>query len=116
MADELRKKTVRMWRANKLVYESHAHDLALDHFWDDGYRDIAHRLFEMVKTKTYAGEPEILALVHVIKRPIAVHYQSSPDKSTVFGEAYKDSAEAIHVLNYPNRQGSPVHYDLLVCS
>ena len=70
----------------------------------------------MVKPKTYAGEPEILALVHVIKRPIAVHYQSSPDKGTIFGDAYKDSAQTIHVLNYPDSNGPPGHYDLLVCS
>ena len=29
--------------------------------------------------------PEILALVHAIERPITVHYEDS-DKNTVFGE------------------------------
>ena len=116
MVDELRKKAVRMWKANKMVYESRARDLALDHFWDNGYHDISHRLTEMVKPKTYTGELEILALVHAIKCPIAVHYQSSPDKSTIFGDAYKDSAQTIHVLNYPDSNGSPEHYDLSVYS
>ena len=33
----------------------------------------------------YGGQPEILAPVHVIERPITVHYADS-DKGTVFGE------------------------------
>ena len=63
-----------MWKANKEVYESHASDLGLAHFWDDGYQDISERIADMEKSGTYAGEPEILALVHLIKRPTAVHY------------------------------------------
>ena len=41
----------------------------------------------MEKNAKYAGQPEILALVHVIKRPITVHYEDS-DKGTVFGEFF----------------------------
>ena len=37
----------------------------------------------------YAGQPEILALVHVIERPITVHYEDS-DKGTVFGKFFTD--------------------------
>ena len=61
----------------------------------------------MEKSHTYAGQPEILALVHVIKRPIAVHYMWT-NKSTHFGEAYQESADTVRLLNYPG------HYDLLV--
>ena len=43
----------------------------------------------MEKNAKYAGQPEILALVHVIKRPITVHYEDS-DKGTVFGEFFTD--------------------------
>ena len=39
----------------------------------------------MEKNAEYAGQPEIFALVHVIERPITVHYEDS-DKGTVFGE------------------------------
>ena len=39
----------------------------------------------MEKNAEYAGQPEILAQVHVIERPITVHYEDL-DKSTVLGE------------------------------
>ena len=113
-ADELRKRTIKMWKANKLVYQSHASDLGLTHFWDDGHQDISERIAKMEKSDTYAGQPEILTLVHVIKRPTAVHYMGT-NKSTLFGEAYQESADTVHLLNYPYRgQNSLGHYDLLV--
>ena len=87
-ADQFRKRTILMWKANKEVYESHASDLGLAHFWDDCYQDISESIADMEKSDTYAGEPEILALVHVIKRPFAVHYPGT-DKSTLFGETYQ---------------------------
>ena len=39
----------------------------------------------MEKNAEYGGQQEILALVHVIERPMTVHYEDS-DKSNVFGE------------------------------
>ena len=112
-ADQLRKRTIQMWKANKEVYESHALDLGLAHFWDDGYLDISERIADVEKSGTYAGEPEILALVHVIKRLTAVHYPST-GKSTLFGEAYQKSADTVHLLSYSDRgRNSLGHYDLL---
>ena len=43
----------------------------------------------MEKNAEYAGQPETLALVHGIDRPITVHYEDS-DKGTVFGEFFND--------------------------
>ena len=43
----------------------------------------------MEKNAEYGGQPEILAQVHVIERPITVHYEDL-DKSTVFGELFTD--------------------------
>ena len=43
----------------------------------------------MEKNAEYAGQPEILAPVHVIERPITVHYEDS-DKGTVFGHFFTD--------------------------
>ena len=101
-------------QVDKLVYQSHASGLGLTHFWDNGHQDISERIAEMEKSDTYAGQPEILTLVHVIKRPIAVHYMGT-NKSTLFGEAYQESADTGHLLNYPDRgQNSPGHCDLLV--
>ena len=112
-ADQLRKRTIQMWKANKEVYKSHASDLGLAHFWDDGYQDISEIIADMEKSDTYAGEPEILALVHVIKRLIAVHYPGT-DKSNLFEEAYQNSADTVHILSYSDRgRNSPGHYDLL---
>ena len=42
----------------------------------------------------YGGQTEILALVHIIQRPITVHYEDS-DKDTVFG---------IDILYYPEER------------
>ena len=112
-ADKLRKRTIQMWKADKEVYESHASDLGSAHFWNDGYQDISERIADIEKSDTCASEPEILALVHVIKHPIAVQY-SGKDKSTLFGEAYQKSADRVHLLSYPDRgRNSPERYDLL---
>ena len=43
----------------------------------------------MEKNAEYTGQPEILALVHVIERKITVHFEDS-DKSTVSGEFFTD--------------------------
>ena len=39
----------------------------------------------MEKNAEYERQPEILALVHVMERPITLHYEDS-DKGTVFGD------------------------------
>ena len=46
--------------------------------------------------------PEILALVHVIKRPITVHYEDS-DKGTVFGELFT-CRPGTYILYYPEER------------
>ena len=75
--------------------------------------DISQTVSEMVKCKTFADESELVVLVHIIKCPIAVHYEDAAGK-TLFGEAYQDSAESGHLLNYPDSDNSPGHYDLSV--
>ena len=42
----------------------------------------------MEKNAENGGQPEILALVNVMERPITVHYED-PDKGTAFGEFFK---------------------------
>ena len=57
-----------------------------EHLWNgDQYGSLENSLKAIEKNAEYGGEPEILALVHVIERPITVHYEHS-DKGTVFGE------------------------------
>ena len=50
----------------------------------------------MEKNAGYAGQPEILALVHVIERPITVHYEDS-NRGTAFGEFFTDRP-SIHIF------------------
>ena len=56
----------------------------------------------MEKNAEYGGQPEILALVHVIERPITVGYEDS-DKGTVFGEFFADRP-SIGILYYPEER------------
>ena len=53
------------------------------------YGSLKNSLKAMEKNAEYAGQPEIVAPVHVIGRPITVHYEDS-DKGTVFGEFLTD--------------------------
>ena len=50
------------------------------------------------KNAEYGGQPKILALEHVIERPIIVNYEDS-DKGTVFGEFFTDRP-GIDILYY----------------
>ena len=56
----------------------------------------------MEKNAKCGGQPEILALVHVIERPITVHYEDL-DKGTVFGEFFTDRP-SIDILYYPGER------------
>ena len=59
-----------------------------EHLWNgDQYGSLGNSLTAIEKNAEYGGQPEILALVHVIERPITVHYEDS-DKGTVFGEFF----------------------------
>ena len=72
------------------MVKSHGDDLGLEYLWNgDEYSSLENSLKAMEKNSEYAGQPEILALVHVIERPIAVHCEES-DKRTVFGEFFTD--------------------------
>ena len=87
---QLRLKAVEMLRSRTQLVKSHGDDLGLEYLWNgDEYGSLENSLKAMEKNAEYAGQPEILALVHVIERPITVHYEDS-DKATVFGEFFTD--------------------------
>ena len=68
------------------IKAAHGDDLGLEYLWNgDQYGSLENSLKTMEKNAEYGGQPEILAPVHVIERPITVHYEDS-DKGTVFGE------------------------------
>ena len=78
-----------LWSSTRLV-KSHGDDLGLECLWNgDEYGSLENSLKAMEKNAEYAGQPEILAQVHVIERPITVHYEDSY-KDTVFGEFFTD--------------------------
>ena len=56
----------------------------------------------MEKNAKNGGQPEILAQVHAIERPITVHCEDS-DKGTVFGEFFTDCS-CTDILYYPEKR------------
>ena len=87
---QLRLKAVEMLRSRTQLVKSHGDDLGLEYLWNgDECGSLENSLKAMEKNAEYGGQPEILALVHVIERPITVHYEDS-DKGTVFREFFTD--------------------------
>ena len=67
-----------MLRSGTQLVKSHGDDLGLEYLWNgDEYGSLGNSLKAMEKNAEYGGQPEILALVHVIERPITVHYEDS---------------------------------------
>ena len=66
-----------MLRSSNQLVKSHGDDPGLEYLWNgDEYGSLANSLKAMEKIAEYGGQPEILALVHVIKGPITVHYET----------------------------------------
>ena len=84
-AHPLRLKTVEMLPSSTQLVKSHGDDLGLEYLWNGDayeYGSLENSFKAMEKNAEYGGQPEILALVHVIERPIAVHFEDS-DKRTL---------------------------------
>ena len=89
----------------------------MDYLWEgDEYGSLDSRLKEMEKNLVDGGQPEILALTHVLERPIAVHFENK-DKTTEFGGFF--NSQPCHIFYYPEekdeqgQQKRAGHYDLL---
>ena len=66
-----------MLRSSTQLVKSHGDDLGLEYLWNgDEYSSLDNSLKTMEKNAKYGGQQEILALVHVIERPITVHYET----------------------------------------
>ena len=66
-----------MLRSNTQLVKSHGDDLGLEYLWNgDEYSSLENSLKAMGENAEYGGQQEILALVHVIERPITVHYET----------------------------------------
>ena len=85
---QLRLKAVEMLRSSTQLVKRHGDDLGPEYSWNgDEYGSLENSLKTVEKKAEYGGQPEILALVHVVERSITVHYEDS-DKGTVFGEFF----------------------------
>ena len=109
-AHQLRLTAVEMPRSSTQLVKNHGDDLSLEYLWNgDEYGSLENSLKAMEKNAEYEGQPEILTPVHVIQRPITVHYEDS-DKDSVFG---------IDIVFYPEERDDkrelikPGHYVLL---
>ena len=102
-----------MLRSSTQLAESHGDDL-----WNgDEYGSLENSLQTMEKNAEYAGQPDILAPVHVIERPITVDYEDS-DKGTVSGEffTYRPGTDIFYYPEEREDKGELIkvgHYVLL---
>ena len=100
-ADGLRMNTVRVMYENKDLYASTSKEMGFTDIYDADFGTIEERSKEMKNPSVYAGEPELLALVHLIEQPIEVY---QPDDSTVmFGEAFLKSARKVNLIYAPEK-------------
>ena len=66
----------RLWSSTQLV-KSHRDDLDQEYLWNgDEYSSLENSLKTMEKNTEYGGQRETLAIVHVMGRPITVHYET----------------------------------------
>ena len=94
-----RLKAVEMLRSSTQLVKSNGDDLGLKYLWNGNeYGSLENSSKAMEKNAENGGQQEILALVHVIERPITVHYEDS-DKGTVFGEFFTDHPSIV-ILYY----------------
>ena len=96
-----------MLRSSTQLGKSHGDDLGLEYLSNgDEYGSLETSLKAMEKNAENGRQPAILAVVHVIESPIAVHYEDS-DKGTVFGEFFTDRL-GIDILYYQEERDDEV--------
>ena len=66
-----------MLRSSTQFAKSHGDDLGLEYLWNgDEYSSLENSFNGIEKNAEYRGQQEVLALVHVVERPIIVHYET----------------------------------------
>ena len=79
-----------MPRFSTQLVRNHLDDLGLKYLWNgDEYGCLENSLRAMEKNAEYGGQPEILAPVHVIERPITVHHVDSDKKARYLENFYR---------------------------
>ena len=66
-----------MLRSSTQLAKSHGDDLGLEYLWNGDEYSSLKNCFKAIETNSeYRGQQEVLALVHVVERPITVHYET----------------------------------------
>ena len=66
-----------MLRYSTQLAKSHGDDLGLEYLWNgDEYSSLENCFKAIGKNAEYRGQQEVLAPVHVVERPITVHYET----------------------------------------
>ena len=66
-----------MLRYSTQLATSHGNDLGLEYLWNgDEYSSLENSFKAIEKNAEYRGQQEVLAPVHVVERPITVHYET----------------------------------------
>ena len=65
-----------MLRSSIQLAKSHGDDLSLEYLWNgDEYSSLENSFKAIEKNAECKRQQEVLALVHVVERPITVHYE-----------------------------------------
>ena len=65
-----------MLRSSTQLAKRSGDDLGLEYLWNgDEYSSLENSFKAIEKNAEYRGQQEVLALVHVVERPINVHYE-----------------------------------------
>ena len=66
-----------MLRSSTQLAKSHGDDLGLEYLWNgDEYSSLENGLKAIEKNAEYRGKQKVSVLVHVVERPVTVHYES----------------------------------------
>ena len=77
-----------MLRSSTQLAKSHGDDLGLEYLWNgDEYSSLENSFKAIEKNAEYRRQQEVLALVHVVERPITVHYETQT-KALYLGKFY----------------------------
>ena len=66
-----------MLRSSTQLAKSHGDDLGLAYLWNGDEYSSLKNCFKAIETNSeYRGQRKVLAPVHVVERPITVHYET----------------------------------------
>ena len=66
-----------MLRSGTQLAKSHGDDLGLEYLWNvEDYSSLKNCFKAIEANSEHRGQQEVLALVHVVERPVTVHYET----------------------------------------